>query len=115
MMIAPGCAPTAVYPGPPSWKTGEVVTAPFGVGYALGCAYVDNDKTVWAYASKEQHSVAMFSSTSLTPASQWTQAVALDLGPGYTVFNTAVAGGKLGGTSVHAMVIEVRHTALGDG
>ena len=40
--------------GPPEWRTLEVVTAPFGVGFGLACAVVDpeNDK-IWAFGSGE--------------------------------------------------------------
>ena len=98
--------------GPPAWQAEEVATAPFGVGYALACAFVDNTAAkstgdVFAYASDEKTAVTMWSSSSITKESTWAMKVALEL-PGYTVFNTAVASGMLGGKETYAMAIEVR-------
>ena len=110
--------------GPPGWTTGEVVTS-FGVGYDFGCAFVDKDETVFAYASGTgvaapgvrgtSATVTSWSSPTISPASTWVQRTALELGPGYTVFNTAVAVGMLGDKETYVMAIEVRHAQLGGG
>lgn len=40
--------------GPPEWKTGAVVTKPFGIGWELACAIADDHSgRVYAFASKE--------------------------------------------------------------
>ena len=59
--------------GPPTWATGEVATTPFGVGYGLGCAFVDGDADVYVYASKEGSEVMMWSSDSISLQSRWEQ------------------------------------------
>ena len=96
--------------GPPEWKTGEVATAPFGVGWALGCAIVDEQGgRVHAFASREGGVIGTWSSDDLTPEAEWRQSEALQLPPGYTSFNTAVGKGMLpSGQEGYAMLIEVR-------
>ena len=37
--------------GPPEWKTGDIATTPFGMGWELACAMVWN-QGVYAYASQ---------------------------------------------------------------
>lgn len=107
--------------GSPSWLTGEVVTAPFGLGWGLACAIVDDDgagstggKTIHAFASQEGRTVGRFSSDALTPSAKWEFSVALTLPAGFTAFNTAVARGKLpDGSAGYAMLIEVRMPGAG--
>jgi hypothetical protein len=70
---------------------------------------------VYAFATTSNSEVAVFSSTSLTPTAHWSQAAALALDAGYTVFNTAVAKGVLDGALVRVMAIEVRNAQLGGG
>lgn len=101
--------------GPPAWKTGDVVTPPFGEGYGLGCAFVDQGDTVYAYASREKQDVAVYSATDLAIDAPWSSGTALTLPNGYTVFNTAVHRGVLDNVPTYAMAIEVRHAALGGG
>lgn len=101
--------------GPPAWATGDVVTPVFGAGWGLGCAFVDNDDTIYTYASNEAHEVGMFTATDLSPTSPWTSAIALTLSSAYTIFNTAVAKGVLDGSPTYAMAIEVNHGGLGGG
>jgi len=87
------------------WHIGPVVTPPFGVGYGLGCAVVEEDtQEVWAFASQESNTVGMWRSAGLQ---HWAQDVALTAPPGWKIFNTAVAKGLLGGKNVYAMALEV--------
>ncbi len=79
------------------WRSGAIATSPFGVGWALACAVVDDTPNgtgaVWAFASQEGPEVAMFSSATIAVDANWTQAVAITLPAGYSAFNTAVAPG----------------------
>ena len=100
--------------GPPEWKTGEVVTKPFGFGYALGCAIVDGE-TVHVFGTGNSRTagpgkqIGHFSSTALTPDADWKQTVALELPGTFGGFNTAVGKGILpDGEEGYAMLIEVR-------
>ena len=96
--------------GPPGWATGAVVTAPFGVGWGLGCAIVDPELgRVQAFGSREAGVIGTWGATGLTPAATWVFSEAVVLPPGFTAFNTAVGKGVLpDGTTGYAMLIEVR-------
>ena len=101
--------------GPPEWKTGEVVTKPFGFGYALGCAIVEKGgaaaaETVHVFGTGGSggKQIGHFSSTALTPDADWKQTVALELPGNFGGFNTAVGKGMLpNGEEGYAMLIEV--------
>lgn len=102
--------------GPPDWKTGEVVTSPFGVGWALGCAIVDDDAgRVHVFASKEAQEIGTWSSDTLSPQAKWTASTALTLPSNLQAFNTAVAKGPIDGKDGYAMLIEVRGTDMPGG
>ena len=95
--------------GPPAWRTGEVVTSPFGEGAGLGCAVVDEaTDRVHTFASYEGDVIGTWSSDGLSPESEWKHSIALQLPAGLTAFNTAVSKGLLpDGSETYAMLIEV--------
>ena len=103
--------------GPPGWKTGEVVTKPFGVGWGFGCAIVDAEK-VYVFGSAGPYTaegiIGTWSSNALTPEAEWKHSIALQLPKGFNTFNTAVGKGILpGGKEGYAMLIEVRMPGAG--
>jgi alpha-L-fucosidase len=73
-------------------KTGET-TAPFAQGFALGCAYTEEDVMyVFGVPIWGADSIEMFSSTDLIT---WEQKTALNL-PGWGIFNTSVCKSPAG-------------------
>eukprot|EP00935_MAST-01C_sp_MAST-1C-sp1_P000852 g852.t1 len=125
--------------GPPSWLTGEIVTADdFGVGWILASAFVEKTTTavaavtaastdrranidgtsgevVHCFASQEKQEVAVFTSSELSPTAKWEQRIAITLPTTYTVFNTAVAKGKLGVARAGAMASASANASAGAG
>lgn len=81
--------------GPPDWKTGEVVTSPFGLHHDFGCSIVDEDAGRVHVFGTKQPIVSHFSSDSLHPESTWKQDVAIELPDHMPPFNTAVGKGRL--------------------
>lgn len=79
--------------GPPDWKTGEVVTSPFGLHHDFGCSIVDED-VVHVFGTMKPR-VSHFSSASLHPQSTWKEDVAIELPTHMPPFNTAVGKGRL--------------------
>lgn len=87
------------------WRIGPTVTPPFGVGYGLGCAVVEDEtQEVWAFATQEANAVSVWHSQGLNT---WVPGVAITAPSGWKIFNTAVAKGVLAGTVVYAMALEV--------
>ena len=81
--------------GPPNWKTGEVVTSPFGLYHDFGCSIVDEDADRVHVFGTRQPRVSHFSSDSLHPESTWKEEVAIELPSHMPPFNTAVGKGRL--------------------
>ena len=106
--------------GPPAWRTGEVVTSPFGVGYGLACAIVDEQAgRVHAFATKGGHGpeagreIGTWSSDAITPDAKWQQNIALMLPNNLKSFNTAVGKGIIDGKEGAPPGTQTQHTTPG--